>query len=203
MFEEHVLTQRQRELIVAAVRLLDRHGINQFTMRALAEEIGLSPMAAYKHFENQRDLQLEMWRFCIGELGAFLQEEMAKTAESAGPMQRFLDLSQHFMAYSLLHPYRFELLFNHPFIREVWQQQDIDAIREAVWGLAMELVRQGQAAQAIRGDLPPQDIVGQSFALVHGACYLMASERLQRQTHHGTDVLIQQTLESLERILRA
>jgi AcrR family transcriptional regulator len=43
-----------RELVVsAALRIVDRDGLDAFTMRALGRELGVDPMAAYHHLPNK------------------------------------------------------------------------------------------------------------------------------------------------------
>lgn len=46
-------------IVAAAVRLLDERGLEGFTMRALGERLGRSPMAAYRHVSD-RDSLLEL-----------------------------------------------------------------------------------------------------------------------------------------------
>jgi AcrR family transcriptional regulator len=43
-------------LINTTVALVDRHGVARFTMRMLAEEIGCSTMATYRHVANKEEL---------------------------------------------------------------------------------------------------------------------------------------------------
>lgn len=180
------LTQRQQELVEAALRLLDREGIHGFTMRSLAGEIGLSPMAAYKHFENQRELQLELWRACI----LSFQEHVARVLEGCDgvdQLERLLIGAEAFIEYSLEHPNRFELVHHHPFVREVWQDRDIDNLRDAGWQQFFVLARAGQAEGSIRSDIDPEQLIAMSYACIHGTCYLLSSGRLQKQTGFGPD----------------
>jgi AcrR family transcriptional regulator len=44
------------EIIAAACRLINRVGVESFTMRALADELQFSPMAAYRHVSNKEEL---------------------------------------------------------------------------------------------------------------------------------------------------
>lgn len=183
------------------MRLLDRVGINGFTMRSLAEELDppLSPMAAYKHFENQRELQLELWRACI-----VLLDEALRQASSEGPsdgMARILAVCRSFMTYALIHPKRFELLFNHPFIEEVWQQSDIDNLREAVWSNSRAVVEAGQEDGSIRNDIGANDLLAIVYAQVHGASSLLASGRLQKQTGLTAEDLAELVLQVIREYL--
>lgn len=52
----------------AAVRFADEVGIDALTMRALAEHLGVVPMALYKHVTNKRDLLDEMVDRVWGEV---------------------------------------------------------------------------------------------------------------------------------------
>ena len=40
------------EIARAALAMVDRDGVDQFSMRRLAEELGVTAMAVYHHFEN-------------------------------------------------------------------------------------------------------------------------------------------------------
>src|SRR5882724_10468761 len=44
------------EIVTAACRLINRVGVDSFTMRGLATELQFSPMAAYRHVNNKEDL---------------------------------------------------------------------------------------------------------------------------------------------------
>lgn len=41
------------DYVDAALELIDQRGVNAFSMRRVAEHMGLSPMAAYRHFTNR------------------------------------------------------------------------------------------------------------------------------------------------------
>src|SRR5688572_3922942 len=44
------------KLIAAAIELIDENGADALTMRALADAVGVTPMALYNHFSSKRDL---------------------------------------------------------------------------------------------------------------------------------------------------
>jgi AcrR family transcriptional regulator len=44
------------KLIAAAIELIDQDGAEALTMRALADSVGVTPMALYNHFSSKRDL---------------------------------------------------------------------------------------------------------------------------------------------------
>ena len=48
----------REEIVAATCRLINREGVDAFTMRALANEMKVSPMAAYRHVSNKDELLL-------------------------------------------------------------------------------------------------------------------------------------------------
>ena len=63
----HSLTQE--EIIAAALRLLRRDGLAKFTMRAVAHEMGVTPMAVYHYIDSKDDLLRLAYREAIGVVG--------------------------------------------------------------------------------------------------------------------------------------
>ncbi|WP_219466637.1 TetR/AcrR family transcriptional regulator, partial [Nonomuraea rhizosphaerae] len=49
-------TERQPEILDAAIAIADEHGLDAVTMRAVADRIGLTPMAIYGYFRNKNEL---------------------------------------------------------------------------------------------------------------------------------------------------
>ena len=189
------LTARQKDLVQGAVRLLDRDGLDGFTMRSLATEIGLSPMAAYKHFDNQRELQLEVWSACMD---ALYQRTVEGTAAAADPAQAFLDLCREFVVYATTYPNRFELLFNHPFIREVRSETRLDGARYSVWELANSFISQAQEAGRFRRDVAASALAMAAYSMLHGLSYCLVSGRVRFTTAMEQDEAIRMGLMVIE-----
>lgn len=49
-------TERQPEILDAALAIADERGLDAVTMRAVAERIGVTPMAIYGYFRNKNEL---------------------------------------------------------------------------------------------------------------------------------------------------
>jgi AcrR family transcriptional regulator len=49
-------TERQPEILDAALAIADERGLDALTMRAVAERIGVTPMAIYGYFRNKNEL---------------------------------------------------------------------------------------------------------------------------------------------------
>jgi AcrR family transcriptional regulator len=189
------LSPRQRDLVKGALRLLDRDGLDGFTMRSLAIEIGLSPMAAYKHFDNQRELQLEVWSACMD---ALYQRTVEVSALAPDPAQAFLDLCREFVVYATTYPNRFELLFNHPFIREVRSETRLDAARFGVWEMANAYIAQAQESGRFRRDVAPSALAMAAYSMLHGLSYCLVSGRVRFTTAMEQDEAIRMGLMVIE-----
>ncbi len=185
-------TPRQRELLNAARRLLDAQGIAAFTMRSLAEETGLSPMAAYKHFENQHVLQVGLWRDVHSHFYDALLERSAGAADAA---QAFLSIAEGIMRYAVQWPYRYELLFHHPLIRDVARHPEIEEQRLAVVDFARGIFFQAQADGLFRDDLPSELMIISTNAQVRGLASMLIYTHPGRLTHFDTDALINASLD--------
>lgn len=58
-------TERQIEIIEAATKRIDQHGIQNLTIKNLAADIGLSEPALYRHFKSKNDILLSVLNYFI------------------------------------------------------------------------------------------------------------------------------------------
>ncbi|MCJ7655507.1 MAG: TetR/AcrR family transcriptional regulator, partial [Dehalococcoidia bacterium] len=57
MVQRHLATAvRRRQIIAAARRLIIKHGAEHVTVRRMAEEVGISEAAIYRHFKSKKDI---------------------------------------------------------------------------------------------------------------------------------------------------
>jgi AcrR family transcriptional regulator len=73
-------------ILTAALRLVDREGLEGLTMRSLAAELGVVPMAAYRHFANK------------GELLDALLEDVTATVDLGDGTAGWRDTARHLAA---------------------------------------------------------------------------------------------------------
>ena len=60
--------QRQRQLVEATVRLIGSYGIRGTTMSRVSAELGLSEMAAYRHFASKDELLMEASSYLLARI---------------------------------------------------------------------------------------------------------------------------------------
>jgi AcrR family transcriptional regulator len=193
------LTDRQKELLDAAVRVLDRLGIDGVTMRTLAQESNLSPMAAYKHYENQRDLYIAIWRFCMDELRGQIME-LARSSEE-GTRGALRAIMGHFLFFAREHPHRFKLLFDHAVINDVGSAWEIESRRLELRDVVLSMIMAGQQNGQIRRDLSPEEMLGVVLSLVQGASNIFVSGRLSDVTTAGPSEMREAILNAVSEYL--
>ena len=193
------LTDRQKDLLDAAVRVLDRSGIDGVTMRTLAQESNLSPMAAYKHYENQRDLYIAIWRFCMDELrGQVMELARSSGASTHGALRAIMG---HFLFFAREYPHRFKLLFDHAVINDVGPAWEIESRRLELRDGVLSMIMAGQQNGQVRRDLSPEEMLGVVLALVHGASNIFVSGRLSDVTTAGPDEMREAILNAVSEYL--
>ena len=194
------LTDRQLWLLDGALRLLDRAGIDGVTMRSLATEVNLSPMAAYKHFENQRGLYVALWRTCMDRLrGGILTIAQSGEPDSLLILTRII---RQFLQFAREFPHRFELLFDHPVIQEIGTAWEIESRRSELRDTALGLLVAGQKTGQIRDDLSAQRLLSVVYATVQGACNILVADRLADFTTTTMDEAIETIVQLTDESLR-
>jgi AcrR family transcriptional regulator len=70
----------KQRVLRAAVAVADNAGMESLSMRKLADELGVVPMALYKHVSNKEELLDGMVDVVIGEIDALITDREWKTA---------------------------------------------------------------------------------------------------------------------------
>jgi AcrR family transcriptional regulator len=193
------LTDRQKDLLDAAVRVLDRSGIDGVTMRTLAQESNLSPMAAYKHYENQRDLYIAIWRFCMDELRGQVMELARSSGE--GTRGALRAIMGHFLFFAREYPHRFKLLFDHAVINDVGSAWEIESRRLELRDVVLSMIMAGQQNGQVRRDLSADEMLGVVLSLVQGASNIFVSGRLSDVTTAGPSEMREAILNAVSEYL--
>ena len=157
------MTQTTKQLLVcAASRLLDSGGQEVVTLRAVAEQVGVSHNAPYRHFPGRGAL-LAAVAECDFNLLRQAFEDADREGRDAETTLR--DATRALITYALGHKARYRLLFSDP------QLQLSPSLREAAFGAFTAFTR---IVARCQGDnaLPSADTVsltGLIYATLHGA----------------------------------
>lgn len=179
-------------LIVAAAKLLDSGGSSAVTLRAVAQAVGVSHNAPYKHFKDRNAILAAVAEVDFGDLTkAFL-----KAAEHPKPEAALKQAVGAFFAYGRKHPARYRLLFSDPDIAACGGSLEHAAMQtmQAFARLVAAYQEKGHAQE-----LPSRTVTALLYATMHGLMDLELGGRGKPQKGLGD---IEAVVHLLLRLLR-
>ncbi len=162
-------TPRQHDIIGAAIRIIAEKGIQELTIRSLAEQVGVSEPALYRHFRNKSAILqgiLDFFRDRSAEIfEAILSREPEGEPQVAAVIHRHCRHLAKNPAFSVV--MFSEALFQDeseliPRVRTL-----MDTARESI----TRIMTRGMASGALRRDIPTQEAV----LILMGALRLLAT----------------------------
>ena len=97
---------RREEILDAAVAIADERGIEAVSMRAVAERVGVTPMALYSHVGDKTGL--------LDAMNGWVLAKLAKSPRSTDPWQRLFDFARASRRLTRRHPWAAQLLLSRP-----------------------------------------------------------------------------------------
>jgi AcrR family transcriptional regulator len=162
------------ELIASAARrLLDREGADAVTMRRVAEAVGITAMAVYRHYPNRAGLLNALADEGFAELTVRL-ESLRPSGDMTKRLERVMDV---FLDHALERPRLFELMFLKP--REGARRfpEDFRAGRSPTANPSAKILREGMEAGVLRED-DVWEVVFEMGALLQGLIMLYLGGRM-------------------------
>lgn len=166
--------QEMRRLIVdAATQILLDEGMDQVSIRRIAERIEYSPGTIYLYFEDKDDILYEAH---LDAFSAFLDAESA-VKDVPDPLERLLALGGAYVQFALENPRKYELMFLTP-VPRIEEKEKYD------WSISLrtyQFLRTVVEECLEKGLLKPAhpDIVSMHiWATVHGLVSLIIRQRI-------------------------
>ncbi|MEW5757807.1 MAG: TetR/AcrR family transcriptional regulator [Pseudomonadota bacterium] len=157
---------RQREIVAAVVELAQLHGPDAITTQAIAEHIGLTQGAIFRHFSTKEAIWLAVFAWVREALGTLLDEA------SAGPATPVEQLERIFLAHTAFiarHPGVPRILFHE------LQTPGGSPVRQAVRAMVMgyrqrvsEILARGKADGTLCASLDEAKAAGLLIGAVQG-----------------------------------
>jgi len=85
---------RRRQIVETLRKVILRHGIERLTVKRLAEEIGFSGGALYRHFKSKREVLLLL----VDDLAENLNGDIEKAGPVKNPLARLGGISQNLLS---------------------------------------------------------------------------------------------------------
>lgn len=160
------------KIVRAAARLLEREGAAAVSMRRVADAVGITPMAIYRHFPNREALLKHVSDAAFGTI--------AKTweAQASHPDLRhaLMQATGNYLDYALQHPH----VFDHSFSarREDARQfpQDFRERQSPTLTVIADLLVEGMRQGLLR-EADPWDVAMTLWAQGHGLIALYRAGR--------------------------
>ena len=118
-----------RRLVAAAASLLDRGGESAVTIRAVAQAVGMSHNAPYKHFEDWSAL---LRAVAIQDFAALTNAFVEVRQLPVDPLEKLKRAFTTFITYGQEYPARYRLLFSDPSIAAQGGELEAAAMRSFV-----------------------------------------------------------------------
>jgi AcrR family transcriptional regulator len=170
-----------RDRIIDAARtVLEQEGLHALTIRKVAAEAGLSPMALYRHFEDKSALLNALMQDGLEEWG-----RIVRAIETKDPMRWLEQLAEAFLEFALTQPHRFDAAFFLPAPKARQYPDDIVAGLSPPVVLAMMRIDQAKVEGRL-GTQPALNIVLSIGAAAQGLVSMHRAGRFSSDAQFKT-----------------
>ena len=140
----------RQALLRAAKQLIAEAGIENLSLRKLAERAGVSRTAPYHHFSDKNDL------LCAIAAEGFRRRHQSTAADfdnrARSMLERFHDYVNGYVQFAVDNPEEYELMFG----RSIWKQQnsteELRAVAYPCFQHQVDMIRCWQSCEVISGD---------------------------------------------------
>ena len=152
--------ERQREQLVdAALRVVEEHGLGELTVRRIAEAAGTSTMSVYSRFGGRDGMLEAVYRRAFVMLGDAFRAASPPDGTGgngntgADPLSRLLGLAFVYRTFALASPPRYAFMFGRPPVDFEPPEQLRAEVLQGAFGPLIEAVRDAsghEGVQAVR-----------------------------------------------------
>jgi AcrR family transcriptional regulator len=162
------------EIYACALRLLEAEGAQAVTMRRVAKEVGVTPMALYHHYKNRESLLNAVVDKEFEQLAQFFQRPARERAFE----EKIIHIMDGYVDYALAHPRIFEYVFSSPRSGARRYPGDFRARRSPTLNIMADTIRLLIQEKRLKRD-DVWEIAMQLWAQVHGYLMLYRAGRFE------------------------
>lgn len=162
----------QEKIVRAAHRLLDREGADAVTMRRVAEAVGITPMAIYRHFPDRDALLKQVSNDSFDAVA----QEWSQGSHDADITRRLLATHASYLDYALAHPHLFDHAFSARRDDARRFPEDFRARRSPTLNVIADALAEGMREGVLRDD-DPWELAMTFWAQAHGLIALYRAGR--------------------------
>jgi AcrR family transcriptional regulator len=137
-------------LLARALEVVESDGHEAVSLRAMAEQLGVSRGAPYRHFPERDQLLAEIASVGFKRLDDYAADESARPA---GPVEQLADAARRFLHFVDHHPQLFRLMYDSGLLQRADAFPQLAAAQREVYGkiVALYAAASGQQDQADSG----------------------------------------------------
>jgi AcrR family transcriptional regulator len=155
----------RRVLLEAAVRVIDKEGVDALSLNSLAKRAGVSAGAPYHHFESRDQLLAAIAAEGFERLIASMRQHAGSSEQ---PLDYLRGLGVGYIKFALAHPGHFRVMFRPEVKGQLRAATDAAGTG---FGLLIDAIARCQAAKLV-GPGDPFKLVLAAWSAVHGAAAL-------------------------------
>lgn len=168
-------------LLEAATTRLETHGIEQLSLRKLAEDLGVSRTAPYHHFKDKSALLS-----AIAAQGFLQWKDIAEgifAQQQASAQDRLTTFIREYVNYAATHPQIYDLMFG----RTLWQQQeateDLKAVAFPCFQFQVHLTKEWQSHGVLPKNQDTLRLAQVTWSTLHGLARLVIDGIYAESSH--------------------
>ncbi len=181
---------RADDVVDAAERLIGERGLHRLSVRALADELGVSRQVVYTHFGGMQGV----FEALHLRSGRYLADGVRRLEEASGSDARLLAAGHAYVREARDRPGLFELTFGHPIAGYEPSRETTAELRRVFHDHIVTLVRDWLDANGLADRHDAIEGARVFWSAVHG---LVTLERAGHARLEETDTLVDRTVTAL------
>ncbi len=165
-------TTTQEKIVTVARHLFESEGASAVTMRRVADAVGITPMAIYRHFTNREELLKHISDLAFQEVA----QEWASRAQHPDLMQGLLHSMENYLDYALQHPHLFDYSFSVARDDARRFPEDFRARKSPTLNVVADMLEEGIRRGLLR-ERDPWDLAMVLWGQAHGLVSLYRAGR--------------------------
>jgi len=193
--QQKTMSERQTQIVDAAMRIIATKGARRFTAQLLGAEIGVTPGAIYRHFESMEAIVDAV----VARVGAILFERFPP--EAADPIERLGIFFRRRTSTILANPHLSRMLLSDHLSQAAGpsQAERLEEFKRRSQTFVLGCLREAAQSGVLSAEISPEAgaviVLGSVLSLSHASARIASKARTER--------LADEVWVALERALRA
>ena len=184
-------TERKKEIVDAVLRIIGERGLTSLSTKTIAEEVGVSTGALFRHFPSLQEIFREVTRFAI------LQIEETFPDESMAPLERIKLLARNrIMLLNSCNGLAWLLKSEQAFL--TLPEDSVESLRSIMKrskSFLLKSINDGISEGSIRNDIDPEVLIVPIMGTIHSMIVLPG---MKNSSHKKQLAEINKVLNGLE-----